>query len=115
MADVRLLHINRLGVVGLVLVACLFAGCETSKTKGNDPGGQTSAASDSNFVFYPPSPDKPRLQFLVSFTTSGDLGDGANKKASGFERLSLRRTTWSTTTTSCSKTTCGRTTNHRLA
>jgi YVTN family beta-propeller protein len=40
-------------------------------------------------VFYPPAPDKPRLQFLISFTTSSDLGSDSNKKVSGFERFVL--------------------------
>lgn len=35
----------------------------------------------SNFVFYPPPPDTPRLQYLTSFSGEKDLGSGSSKFA----------------------------------
>ena len=42
---------------------CLLTGCATRRASAPGP------------VFYPPSPDAPRLQFLKSFSSSDDLGD----------------------------------------
>jgi hypothetical protein len=38
-------------------------------------------------VFYPPPPDKPRLQFLTSFSVSADLGTVPGQETRGFEKF----------------------------
>lgn len=60
---------------GLVvaLAVCLFAGCQPSETVQKAPSP----------VFFPQAPDKPRLQFLKSFSDSSDL----ENKISGFEKF----------------------------
>ena len=40
---------------------CVMAGCATKATK-------------SKFVFYPPPPDEPHIQYLASFSSARDLG-----------------------------------------
>jgi DNA-binding beta-propeller fold protein YncE len=50
----------------LLAVLCLAAGCATG------PKQQTGA-----HVFFPPPPDEPRIQFLMSFSSESDLGTGS--------------------------------------
>jgi hypothetical protein len=52
---------------GLLLVLLLTAGCATNS---QGPG---------KFVFYPPPPVSPRIQFLVGFTAEQDLGANYSK------------------------------------
>ncbi|MEI6779341.1 MAG: 6-bladed beta-propeller [Verrucomicrobiota bacterium] len=49
----------------------LVPGCATSSGKRSGP----------KFVFYPPAPETPRLQFLVSFSDEKDLGRKVSKFA----------------------------------
>ena len=59
---------------GLALLATwlvLAAGCATGPSKKAAP----------KFVFYPPAPESPRLQFLVSFSDEKDLGRRVSKFA----------------------------------
>jgi sugar lactone lactonase YvrE len=53
----------------------LAAGCATG------PGRNAGAGKDTGpkFVFYPPAPESPRLQFLVSFSDGKDLGGRVSK------------------------------------
>lgn len=63
-------------LVGVVF--CLFCGCEeTLKTQG--------AAIENKPIFYPPAPDRPRLQYLMSIAGTDDIGGG--KKVGGFEQF----------------------------
>ena len=62
-------------VAGALLIACMFTcGCqEKAKTE-----------KTSKPIFFPKAPDKPRLQFLVSYGSLGELGGNA---PSGFEKF----------------------------
>jgi hypothetical protein len=61
----------------VVFAAVLVVGGCGSAQKGPDAAGP---------VFYPPAPEKPRLQFLTSFSGPGDLGAPT---ASGLEKFVL--------------------------
>ena len=66
-----------LSSAGLVLVAgwlVLGAGCASGP---NATGVKKGAAA--RFVFYPPPPEQPRLQFLVSLSDERDLGHQVSK------------------------------------
>jgi DNA-binding beta-propeller fold protein YncE len=39
-------------------------------------GCKTPTKAPSNYTFFPPSPDDPRIQFLTAFSSEGDLGRG---------------------------------------
>ena len=45
------------------------------------------AATPAQGVFYPPAPDKPRLQFLTSYSSASDLSDHGAEEPSGLETL----------------------------
>jgi hypothetical protein len=62
-------------VVGFA-AAFLFGGC----------GSAQHQPDSGNPVFFPPAPEKPRLQFLTSFSGPADLGAAG---ASGFEKFVL--------------------------
>ena len=65
----KLIKNNIAWVAGMVALLCLVAGCATqTPTTGN------------NYVFYPPPPNDPRLQFLVGFSSEKDF-QGAQKKS----------------------------------
>ena len=64
-------------LVGLT-ATCFFGGCRSAPKQ---VGG-------AHPVFYPPAPEKPRLQFLRSFGGAADLGTGP----SGLERFVLGET-----------------------
>jgi DNA-binding beta-propeller fold protein YncE len=49
-----------IGVAALIVL--LTAGCSTSKPK------------PQNFLFFPPAPDEPRIQYLMSFGSENELG-----------------------------------------
>lgn len=89
MTNVRLLYISSLGLLGLGLMAGILTGCKKSFTGADSTGASANATVEQNYVFYPPAPDMPRLQFLTSITESGDLGSESNRKVSGFERFVL--------------------------
>jgi sugar lactone lactonase YvrE len=89
MTNVKLLYFSGLGLFGLWVTVCLLAGCQKSETGRDDPLASTGRDATENYVFYPKAPDPPRLQFLVSITTSGDLGSDETRKVSGFERFVL--------------------------
>ena len=65
-----------LGVIVLVWAACVFSGCQ--------PAALEQLPLEP--VFFPPPPDKPRLQFLKSFSGPDDLGAPG---PSAFERFIL--------------------------
>lgn len=56
------------GSIYLLLALGLITGCTTKRGAGKD------------YVFFPPPPDEPRLQFLMGFGTEAELGQ-ANKFA----------------------------------
>lgn len=89
MTNVRRLQISGLAVLGLVLGLGIFSGCKKSATEPAQDRRTASAGEASSYVFYPPAPDVPRLQFLTSFTESDDLGSGSQKKVGKFERFVL--------------------------
>lgn len=62
-------------VVGLV-IPCVFGGCRSKQAAGDV----------ANPVFFPPLPERPRLQFLTSFSGTADLGAPG---PSGFEKFVL--------------------------
>ncbi|HLP76860.1 MAG TPA: hypothetical protein VK327_08065 [Candidatus Paceibacterota bacterium] len=57
-------------LIGVGLL-CLASGCATRSTTG----------PETDHIFYPPAPQPPRLQFLVSFSNNKDLGGGPGKFA----------------------------------
>ena len=57
----------------LVLSLCLLA--STTARAARPPKGQAPV----KYIFYPPPPEKPRLQFLVSFSEERDLGQRMSK------------------------------------
>ena len=59
------------GLLGLS-AAALVTGCATGTKTANAPG----------YIFYPPAPAVPRLQFLVSYSDELDLGAEVSKLAS---------------------------------
>ena len=59
------------GILGLS-AAALITGCATGTKTANGPG----------YIFYPPAPAVPRLQFLVSYSDELDLGAQVSKLAS---------------------------------
>jgi sugar lactone lactonase YvrE len=61
-----------------VLVFCVISGCQPPTVVEPEP---------LEPVFFPPSPDKPRLQFLTSFDSSKQFG--AKTKRSGWEDFIL--------------------------
>jgi len=89
MTNVKLLQISGLGLLGLWMTICLLTGCKKSETGPDRANATGGATTESTHVFYPPAPDTPRLQFLTSFTESGDLGSDSARKVSGFERFVL--------------------------
>lgn len=70
------LFYRRLVLVAGVGAFCLLCGCQSAET-GPDI---------LNPVFFPPPPERPRLQFLTSFSGPEDLGAAG---PSGFERFVL--------------------------
>ncbi len=58
------------------MLPCVAAGCR----------GEPTAADITNPIFYPPLPERPRLQFLTSFAGAEDLGAPG---PSGFEKFVL--------------------------
>src|SRR5512143_150889 len=54
-----------------ILCLAWLPGCSTSPKKDTGP----------KHVFYPPAPQPPRLQFLVSFSEENDLGRRQSKLA----------------------------------
>ncbi len=63
-------------VAGLVLAACVGA-CASTAPRGDGEGGNT--------VYYPPLPESPRIQHLVTLATDTDLVAGDN----GFAKFIL--------------------------
>lgn len=66
-------------IVGVVLTAYIFCGCQQAEIK---PKEETI----SEPVFFPPLPDKPKLQFLTSFSSLEEKG-GDVIKPGWFEEL----------------------------
>src|SRR5262245_19812814 len=54
-------------ILALVAAAFLAAGCATKSTGG----------AKKQFIFFPPAPDEPRLQFLVSYSSEQELRGGS--------------------------------------
>jgi sugar lactone lactonase YvrE len=67
-----------LAVVGAFFTACVFCGCQEAEVAPTEE-------KLSEPVFFPPLPDKPRLQFLTSFSSLEDLGGESAAKPSKFE------------------------------
>ena len=65
---------NRLAYITVILAICLLSGCRSAKIQPQQPKP----------VFFPPPPEKPRLQFLKSFSGPEDLGA---VKTSAFEKF----------------------------
>jgi len=65
-----------LALVVALVIPCVLGGCRTGET----------TPDIANPVFFPPLPEKPRLQFLTSFSGAGDLGAPG---PSGFEKFVL--------------------------
>src|SRR5262245_31438237 len=55
---------HRNGLACAFLAAVITAGCATKK-----PAPQ-------NYIFFPPAPDEPRIQYLMSFGSEDELGTG---------------------------------------
>ena len=68
----NLLLYKGLTVIFILLVGCVFSGCQPSETVPEAPP-----------VFYPSAPEKARLQFLKSFSGSDDL----ETNVGGFEKF----------------------------
>lgn len=74
------------------ILACLWVagasaadakGKETQEPKKSDKGAASAETSAGTFIFYPPKPAAPRIQFLVSISESRDLqAKGASKLSS---------------------------------
>lgn len=78
-------------LIKLLFVGCisvLFLGCQST---------QETAVQETAKVFYPPTPDIPRLQFLKSISNTDDLGPQA-ETVSGFEKFIVgadeKKTEW---------------------
>ena len=84
---VKSLYYKGLSLSGWLLVGCLLSGCQGTPQGPSGPDTRMDQAQQG--IFYPPAPDVPRLQFLTSISTSADLGPGAVRKVSGFERFVL--------------------------
>jgi sugar lactone lactonase YvrE len=67
-----------LAIIWAGIVLCVFGGCQAPPVVPAEP---------LEPVFFPPSPDKPRLQFLTSFDSSERFGTGT--KRSGWEEFIL--------------------------
>jgi hypothetical protein len=66
--------VNSLAYITAIWVVCFFSGCRSSKIQ----------QQELKPVFFPPAPEKPRLQFLKSFSSAEDLGP---VKTSAFEKF----------------------------
>ncbi len=73
MKILNLLSCRGLTVVLIVWTGCVFSGCQSAEIE----------QLPSEPVFFPPPPEKPRLQFLKSFSGAEDL----ESKVSAFERF----------------------------
>ena len=65
-----------LALVGSLASLCFFGGCR----------GQATAPDVADPVFFPPPPERPRLQFLTSYSGADDLGAPG---PGGFEKFIL--------------------------
>ena len=74
-----LLH-SCLAVVGVFFTACVFCGCQQAEVEPTEE-------KISEPVFFPPLPDKPRLQFLTSFSLLEDFRGESAAKPSKFEEF----------------------------
>ena len=70
-------------LTAIVAILCSLAGCQPGK------GSQAEAKP----IFYPPFPDKPRIQFLKSFSGSTDLDFEGKRKVSAFETFVVGKDT----------------------
>lgn len=67
-------------VLSMFFTACMFCGCQQAEV------GPTEEKI-SEPVFFPPLPDKPRLQFLTSFSSLEDFGGENTAKPGKFEEF----------------------------
>lgn len=79
MENQKLLFYKGLVVIFTVSLSLVFSGCQ-------EPAKSELKQEPQKKVFYPGSPDKPRLQFLKSISKEEDLG-ASEKKKSGFEKF----------------------------
>jgi len=87
MTLLKFFYIKELGIIGFLLAVMACPGCLEYRLER--PVSESTPSPSAQKVFYPPAPDIPRLQFLVSFTKSGDLNAHAGPKASPLERFVL--------------------------
>lgn len=64
---------------GLGVIACVLAGCSSGPRAEPKPTG-----AGGSYAFWPQFPDEPRIQFLRSFSGSGDV---APTPSGGFQKL----------------------------
>ena len=72
---------------GLVVCAGILAACSVWGCWDRTRVDRRQAATPAQGVFYPPAPDKPRLQFLTSYSSASDLSDRGAEAPSGLETL----------------------------
>lgn len=78
---------------GLILAsacaaACLLAACGGGGGEKTGPAAAGARAPSGSYVFWPPAPDEPRIQFVRTFQS---LQDVSQKQASGLERMVFGR------------------------
>lgn len=63
---------------GRITVGLLIASfwCADSRA---EVGGKSSRTERTDYIFYPPAPEQPRLQFLASYSTDLDVGKRVSK------------------------------------
>ena len=64
-------------IIAAIAVLGTLAGCQK---------GQVSQ-EDTTPIFYPPAPDKPRIQYLTSFSGATDVDAEDRRKVGGFEKF----------------------------
>lgn len=72
---------------GLVICVGVLAACSVWGCLDRARLGRRQESTPPKGVFYPPAPDKPRLQFLTSYSSASDLLDRDAEEPSGLETL----------------------------
>ncbi len=76
MMPLYLPYISR--AIGICLALILIIACQASMAKETDP----ETAIEPSYLFYPPLPNPPRIQYLATFSSSKDFEE--EKESSGF-------------------------------
>ena len=66
--------------LGVALLVC-FAAASTSAAGDKKSPRTSKGIPKQDYIFYPPAPAPPRLQYLASFSQASDLGGGPSKFA----------------------------------